>query len=62
MQKLVELIAGKKTYLVALAAGAIAAYQAYTGQPVPEWVYVILGSLGLGFLRAGVQKSGLPPI
>lgn len=47
---------GKKTYLTAIAIGVLAAAQAL-GYPVPEWVYAILGALGLGTLRAGVANE-----
>ena len=49
-------LAGKKTYLTALAIGVLAAAQAL-GYPVPEWVYGILGALGLGTLRPGVANE-----
>jgi len=59
MQKLITLIAffkGKKTYLIATAAGAIAFAQAM-GWAIPEGTYVILGALGLGTLRAAINKA-----
>jgi len=47
---------GKKTYITALVIGLLAAAQAL-GYPIPEWIYAILGGLGLGTLRAGVAKT-----
>lgn len=47
---------GKKTYLVA-AATAVTGALAALGIPVPVWVWTLLGSLGLAFLRAGVDKA-----
>lgn len=42
---------GKKTYITAILIGVFATLQAL-GIVVPEWVYAILASLGLGALRA----------
>ena len=47
---------GKKTYITALVIGLLAAAQAL-GYPIPEWIYAILGGLGLGTLRSGVAKT-----
>ena len=47
---------GKKTYLVALTAAVLAGAQAL-GYPIPEYVYALLGALGLGTLRAGVKSD-----
>lgn len=58
MQKVVELISvleGKKTYLVALLAGALGLYQALSGVAVPEYVYLILSALGLGAVRNSIK-------
>lgn len=38
------------------AATALAFAQAM-GYPIPEWVYAVLGALGLGTLRAGVANE-----
>lgn len=49
---------GKKTYIVAIVAGALAAAKVlYPAFAVPEWVWIALGAFGLGFLRAGVEKK-----
>jgi hypothetical protein len=56
MQKLIEFLKGKKTYIIALAAAGIAFAQAM-GWPIPEYVYVILGACGLASVRAAVAKA-----
>jgi hypothetical protein len=56
MQKLIEFLKGKKTYIIALTAAALAFAQAM-GWPIPEYVYVILAACGLGTLRASIPKA-----
>jgi hypothetical protein len=56
MQKIMNFLSGKKTYIIATAAAALAFAQAM-GWAIPEWTYVILGALGLGTLRAAVNKA-----
>jgi hypothetical protein len=55
MEKLLALIEGKKTYitaaLIALGAGATA-----LGYVIPEWVWALLGAIGLGSVRAAIKK------
>ena len=55
MGKLIEWISGKKTYIVAglVGVGAAAAMLGYT---VPDWTWMILAGLGLGSVRAAVDK------
>lgn len=48
---------GKKTYIVAALIGIGAGLEAY-GIMIPEFVFMVLGALGLGAVRAGVKKSG----
>lgn len=55
MGKVVELIEGKKTYLVAIAAAGMAAAQAL-GYEVPGWVETILMAAGLGSVRVAISK------
>lgn len=55
MQKVIEFLSGKKTYIVALVAAAMAFCQAM-GWAIPDYVYAILGAVGLGTLRAAVNK------
>ncbi len=56
MQKILDILNGKKTYIIATAAATLAFAQAM-GWAIPEWTYVILGALGLGTLRAAVNKA-----
>lgn len=53
---MVKFLQGKKTFLVALTAGVVTTLLAL-GYDVPEWVWPALATLGLGFLRAGIEKS-----
>jgi hypothetical protein len=46
---------GKKTYILALIMAALAGLQAY-GIPIPEIVYIMLGSLGAGTIRMAIPK------
>ena len=55
MTKIIEYLKGKKTYIVALTAAALAFAQAM-GWPVPEYIYVILGACGIATMRAAVGK------
>ncbi len=54
---MLDFLNGKKTYIVAFVAAGLAAAQAL-GYPIPEYVYVILGALGLITTRAAITKSG----
>ena len=56
MQKALEFLKGKKTYIVALTAAALAFAQSM-GWPVPEYVYVILGACGIATMRAAVAST-----
>ena len=49
--KIVKFFEGRKTYITAVLIGIFACLQAL-GIAVPEYVYAILGALGLGSLRA----------
>lgn len=55
MTKIIEFLKGKKTYLIALLIGILAALD-YLGISVPKFIYTALGALGLGTLRAGLTK------
>ena len=49
-------LSGKKTYIVAVltaVGGVLAAF----GYVIPEYVWPILGALGLGAVRAGIKKT-----
>ena len=52
----IELLKGKRTYLVAGATFVLGGLSA-CGLTVPIWIYTLLGALGLGSLRAGVNKE-----
>lgn len=50
-----EWLKNKKTYFIAILVG-VAAGLKYLGVVVPEWVYPLLGALGLATLRAAITK------
>ena len=60
MDPIQKFLDGKKTYLTALAI-LIVGILGYWQLEVPEFVWAALGALGLGFLRAGVNKGAKPP-
>ena len=49
-------LTGKKTY-AAVASTFIVGGLMAAGVVIPPWVLVLLGSSGLGFLRAGVKRT-----
>lgn len=55
MQKLIEFLSGKKTYIIATV-GAALAFAQLMGWPIPDSVYILLGSCGLATLRVAVSK------
>lgn len=55
MDSMVSFLDGKKTYIAAAIAAALAGAQAL-GVEIPQWVYAILGAFGIGSLRAAVGK------
>ncbi len=55
LEKLDKLLQGKKTYIVAILIGVMAGLQAY-GIVIPDYVFAILGALGLGAVRSGINK------
>lgn len=57
MTKILNFLDGKKTYLIALVAAATAFADAM-GWPIPDFVWPILGALGLASARAGIAKIG----
>lgn len=57
MDKALDWLSGKKTYIIAIITAILGVMQA-NGTPIPEYVWPLLGAFGLGTLRAGVQKSG----
>lgn len=55
LEKIGKYLQGKKTYIIALAIGVVAALT-YSGMVVPEWVWLALNALGLGAIRSAVDK------
>jgi len=53
---MLNFLKGKKTYLVAVIFLLLVVLPSVSSVVVPEWVYALLGALGLGAIRAGVQK------
>ena len=59
MGKLLEFLDGKKTYIVAGLAAVIAGLQASRViGAIPEYVWQVLGALGLASVRDGINKVG----
>lgn len=56
LEKIGLWLQGKKTYIVALLVG-VAAVLNYLGIAIPEWVFVLLGALGLGAVRSAITKK-----
>jgi len=55
MTKLIEWLKGKKTYIIAIIGGIVGILQA-CGVIIPEYVYAILAALGIGAVRAAINK------
>ncbi len=49
-------IVGKRTYLIA-ATILLCGMLSYCGVEIPDFIWAALGALGLGFLRAGVERQ-----
>jgi hypothetical protein len=56
MSKLLAILDGKKTYIVAALIGVLAGVQAL-GYPIPEWVWIALNAVGLGTVRNALEKK-----
>lgn len=56
MEKVKELIKGKKTYIIAIVIAVLGALQGLDIFVMPEWAWPVVGALGLGAVRAGVSK------
>ncbi len=59
MGKILALVDGYKSYIVAGLIGIGAAAQAL-GYHIPDWVWPLLGSLGLGTVRSAIGKVDGP--
>jgi len=55
--KVATAVSGKKTHLTVIAALALAFMEAFGIWKPPEWVWLILGAAGVGFLRVGVKNT-----
>jgi hypothetical protein len=55
LEKLGQLLQGKKSYIVAVLIG-VGAVATQLGYVVPEAVWYILGALGLGAVRSAIDK------
>jgi hypothetical protein len=55
MDKLLAFINGKKTYITAVLIG-LGACATALGYVIPEWVWALLGAIGLGSVRAAIKK------
>jgi hypothetical protein len=56
MNGIIDFLEGKKTYLTAIVTALFGAAQAL-GYEIPQWIYAVLGALGLGTLRAGLNRK-----
>ena len=55
MDKFLELVKGKKTYITAIVLVVLGCLEGLNVFVVPEWAWAVSGALGLTFLRAGVK-------
>lgn len=53
--KIEAFLDGKKTYIIAIATGILGIVSAY--HPIPEYIWAILGALGLGAVRSGISNT-----
>ncbi|HDZ15301.1 hypothetical protein LCGC14_0434270 [marine sediment metagenome] len=56
MKKVIEALKGRKTYIVVIAVIALGALQGLGIFTMPEFAWPIIAALGLGAVRAGVDK------
>lgn len=56
MSKILELLDGKKSYIVALAVATIGILVAF-GVEIPEWAYSILAAFGIVAAKSAVKKT-----
>ena len=55
---MINFLKGKKTYLTAILGGLYAVAIGLGWLPNEDWIWALLGSSGLAFLRAGIKKDG----
>lgn len=53
---ILELLKGKKTFIIALLIAVAAGITAFTSFEIPEAAWAILAALGLGAVRVGMKK------
>lgn len=52
---MLNVLKGKKTYIVAAVAAGAAAASAL-GHPIPEWGWLLINAAGLGAVRSAIGK------
>lgn len=55
ISKIMAFLDGKKSYIVAILTGILGIVSAY--HPIPEYVWVLLGALGLGAVRSSIGNK-----
>lgn len=58
LDKVQKFLAGKKTYIIAGIIAVLTAVMMIFHITVPEWVWVGLGALGLGFIKTSIPNTG----
>lgn len=56
MNNVIQLLSGKRTYVVAITMATLGLAEAMGWFTVPEWAWGALSGIGLGFLRLGVAN------
>ncbi len=56
MEKWIELLKGKKTYIVAIVTVVLGLLQGLDIFVMPDWSWPIIAAIGLSTLRSGVNK------
>jgi hypothetical protein len=56
MKDIIEALKGKKTYIIAIAVVALGCLQGLEIFTLPEYAWPIIAALGLGTLKAGVDR------
>lgn len=56
MKKILKWLSGKKTYIVVIVTLALGTAKGFDILIIPEFVWIILGALGLGAIRSAAKK------
>jgi len=56
MNQLIDILKGKKTYIIAIVAVVLGTLEGFGVFAIPDYIWPILGAAGLGTIRAGVTK------